>query len=242
MAPLFLRFCRHCFCVAHVDDHHQPSASVNFGIVVHRMVRDMAVEQPFPGPARSPGHVIPLPGPHIDGVGEKASRIGGSRSIVATAIAEKHAASIGRSSLELSVISVTRMMPVSGVDGGEEGCHSDHRERGRMGGRVDGCPWCATYVRCSPDLSRPFSSSGIVERSSRNLWNGRPRSSATILSQAVRRAAPQPEARRRPISFSAGPWTRLRDYPSHRTPSLRNRRFPRRDTGSIRAASGSAAE
>jgi hypothetical protein len=34
----------------------------------------MAVDQPFPGPARGPDHVIPLPGSHIDGVGEEASR------------------------------------------------------------------------------------------------------------------------------------------------------------------------
>ena len=41
--------------------------------------------------------------------------LSGGTSIVATAIAEKQAASIGRSSLELSVISVTRVMPVSGA-------------------------------------------------------------------------------------------------------------------------------
>jgi hypothetical protein len=63
---------RHCFCLADVDDHHQPSSAINFGIVVRRMVRDMAVS--FPGPARGPDHVIPLPGSHIDGVGEEASR------------------------------------------------------------------------------------------------------------------------------------------------------------------------
>jgi hypothetical protein len=50
-----------------VDDHHQPSSAMNFGIVVRRMVRDMAVDQPFTGPARGPDHVIPLPGSHIDG-------------------------------------------------------------------------------------------------------------------------------------------------------------------------------
>ena len=46
---------------------------MNFGIVVHCMVRDMAVDLPFPG-RRAVQIVIPLSGSHIDGIGEKASR------------------------------------------------------------------------------------------------------------------------------------------------------------------------
>jgi hypothetical protein len=57
-------------------------------------------------------------------------------------------------------------------------------------------------------VSRGRFESGVTERSSRNLWMVARGLRLRYSHKRSGRAAPQPAARRRPMSFSAGPWTR----------------------------------
>src|ERR1700730_19285156 len=71
--------------------------------------------------------------------------------------------------------------------------------------------------------------SGVIERSSRNLWMVARGLRLRYSHKRSGRTAPHPEGRRRPISFSAGPWTR---------PEGRARRpFPSQDSTSKSALS-----
>jgi hypothetical protein len=83
---------------------------------------------------------------------------------------------------------------------------------------------------------------GVIERSSWNLWMVACGLRLRYSHKRSGRAAPQPEARRQyPSQPVRGPGRKEeRDDPSHRRPPLRNRRFPRRGTGLIRAAPGAS--
>ena len=51
--------------LAHVDDDHQPAATLLLDIVVRRMVRDVAMDQPFAGALGLPDDIVALSGPTL---------------------------------------------------------------------------------------------------------------------------------------------------------------------------------
>ena len=51
--------------LAHVDDDHQPAATLLLDIVVRRMVRDVTVHQPFAGALGLPDDIVALSGPTL---------------------------------------------------------------------------------------------------------------------------------------------------------------------------------
>jgi len=61
--------------LAHVDDDHQPAATLLLDIVVRRMVRDVAMDQPFAGALGLPDDIVALSGADIDRVGHESRRL-----------------------------------------------------------------------------------------------------------------------------------------------------------------------
>lgn len=63
---------RRCLSGLDLDDHHQAAAPFAFGIIVGRVVPDVAVNEPFAGIERRPDNIVALSWADIDGVGLKA--------------------------------------------------------------------------------------------------------------------------------------------------------------------------
>lgn len=62
--------------LADIDDDHQPAAALFLDIIVRRVMRNVAVNQPLAGPLCLPDDVITLPRPNIDRIGQEARRRG----------------------------------------------------------------------------------------------------------------------------------------------------------------------
>src|SRR5918998_897977 len=62
--------------LGHVDDRHQTTATLLFGVVVGGVVRDVAVKQPLAGLARLPDDVVALPGPYVNRVRQEPCFLG----------------------------------------------------------------------------------------------------------------------------------------------------------------------
>ncbi len=79
----------------HINDDHEPAPTLQLGIVVRGVVRNMAMDQPFSGLARFPNNIIALTRPHINGVGKK-TRGGRDRLAVASNDFERSTVNVHR--------------------------------------------------------------------------------------------------------------------------------------------------